>query len=88
MIPIGKSEATFVVAHATGDAVVPFEQGRMLAGLIPGARLVPLESRNHILLESEPAWHRFLEETRSFLAEDEEASTTAAPLRTAAGTGP
>ena len=23
---------------------------------IPGARFVPLESENHILLESEPAW--------------------------------
>jgi pimeloyl-ACP methyl ester carboxylesterase/DNA-binding winged helix-turn-helix (wHTH) protein len=60
-----------LVLHATGDAVVPFEQGRMLASLIPGARLVPLEGRNHILLESEPAWPRFLAEVRSFLAEDD-----------------
>jgi pimeloyl-ACP methyl ester carboxylesterase/DNA-binding winged helix-turn-helix (wHTH) protein len=58
-----------LVLHATGDAAVPFEQGRMLASLIPGARLVPLESRNHILLESEPAWPRFLAEVRAFLAE-------------------
>lgn len=59
-----------LVLHATGDAVVPFEQGRMLASLIPGARFVPLEGRNHVLLESEPAWPRFLEEVRGFLSQE------------------
>ena len=34
----------------------------------PGARFVPLESRNHILLEGEPAWGRFLAEVRDFLS--------------------
>ncbi|HEU4453064.1 MAG TPA: alpha/beta fold hydrolase [Longimicrobium sp.] len=62
--------APTLVLHVTGDAVVPFEQGRMLAGLIPDARFVPLEGRNHVILESEPAWPRFLEEVRGFLAED------------------
>jgi DNA-binding winged helix-turn-helix (wHTH) protein len=56
-----------LVLHATGDDAVPFEQGRLLAALIPGARFVPLEGKNHILLESEPAWARFLEETQAFL---------------------
>jgi pimeloyl-ACP methyl ester carboxylesterase len=56
-----------LVLHAVGDAMCPFENGRMLAALIPGARFVPLESRNHVLLESEPAWTRFLEEVRAFL---------------------
>lgn len=60
--------APTLVLHATGDAAVPFEQGRTFAALIPGARLVPLESRNHILLEDEPAWDRFREEVRAFLA--------------------
>ena len=62
-------QAPTLVLHAAGDAVVPFEQGRMLAGRIPGARFVPLESRNHILLDWEPAWPRFLAEVREFLAE-------------------
>jgi DNA-binding NarL/FixJ family response regulator len=53
--------------HARDDARVPFEEGRLFASLIPGARFVPLESRNHILLESEPAWPRFLEEVEAFL---------------------
>jgi len=59
--------APTLVLHATGDAAVPFEQGRELATLIPTARLVPLDSRNHILLEGEPAWARFQQEIRAFL---------------------
>jgi pimeloyl-ACP methyl ester carboxylesterase/DNA-binding CsgD family transcriptional regulator len=50
-----------VVVHARGDARIPFEQGRLLASEIPDARFVALESRNHILTESEPAWARFCE---------------------------
>lgn len=56
-----------LVLHARGDAMIPFETGRQLAALIPGARFVPLEGRNHVLLETEPAWSRFVEEVRSFL---------------------
>lgn len=56
-----------LVMHARGDARVPFEEGRLLAALVPGARFVPLESDNHVLLESEPAWGRFLAELRGFL---------------------
>ena len=56
-----------LVLHARHDAAIPFEEGRQLAALIPNARFVPLESRNHILLEEEPAWDQFLDEVRSFL---------------------
>ena len=63
--------APTLVLHGTGDAAVPFDQGRRLAALIPGARFVSLESQNHILLEDEPAWPRFLDEMRGFLAEDD-----------------
>jgi len=56
-----------LVLHARDDAAVPFEQGRQLAVSIPGARFVPLEGSNHILLEHEPAWSTFLTELRDFL---------------------
>jgi len=56
-----------LVMHARQDARVPFEAGRRMAAGIPGARFVPLESRNHLILESEPAFARFLEEMRAFL---------------------
>ena len=56
-----------LVLHADRDERVPFEEGRLIAGLIPEARFVPLESRNHLLLEHEPAWARWVEEVRAFL---------------------
>jgi pimeloyl-ACP methyl ester carboxylesterase len=53
--------------HARHDARVPFEYGRRMAAGIPGARFVPLESENHIMLEGEPALARFLEELKAFI---------------------
>ena len=58
-----------LVLHARVDAVVAFEHGRHIAAGIPGARFVPLDGQNHLILEHEPAWPRFLEEVRAFLAE-------------------
>ncbi|CAG0935836.1 serine/threonine-protein kinase PknK [Thermoflexales bacterium] len=57
-----------LVLHARGDMRIPFEEGRFLASIIPGARLVTLDSNNHILLEHEPAWQKFLSEVHEFLA--------------------
>ena len=57
-----------LVTHSRGDAVVPFEEGCRVAALIPGARFVPLNSKNHILLEDEPAWPALLTEMRNFLS--------------------
>jgi DNA-binding CsgD family transcriptional regulator len=48
-----------LVMHATGDLRVPFEDGRLMASLIPDAHFVPLESKNHLLLKSEPALAKF-----------------------------
>jgi pimeloyl-ACP methyl ester carboxylesterase/DNA-binding CsgD family transcriptional regulator len=60
--------ARTLVIHARGDRVVPVEEGRLMAALIPDARLVVLGSANHILLADEAAWGRFLTEFRAFLA--------------------
>jgi pimeloyl-ACP methyl ester carboxylesterase/DNA-binding CsgD family transcriptional regulator len=76
-----------LVLHARKDAAVPFEEGRRLAGLIPNARFVPLESNNHILLEREPAWQHFLLEVRRFLgtevADESHLELTPMPLKLA-----
>jgi pimeloyl-ACP methyl ester carboxylesterase/DNA-binding CsgD family transcriptional regulator len=56
-----------IVFHARGDGVSPFDEGRSLAALIPGARFVPLDSRNQFLIESEPAWEQFVSEFEHFL---------------------
>ncbi|MCI4364215.1 MAG: alpha/beta fold hydrolase [Thermoplasmata archaeon] len=56
-----------LVLHAKADRVVPFEQGRQLAAMIPGAKFIPLESENHVLLENEPAWTQFLDAISTFV---------------------
>lgn len=61
--------APTLVLHCRGDASAPFEQGRLIASRIPRARLVPLDSRNHVLLPRDPAWHVFVSEVRHFLRE-------------------
>lgn len=59
--------APTLVLHARGDEVAPVEEGRLLASGIPGAEFVELDSRNHVLLEHEPAWQRFQEAVLSFV---------------------
>jgi pimeloyl-ACP methyl ester carboxylesterase/DNA-binding CsgD family transcriptional regulator len=63
----GRLKVPTLVIHGLQDAIVPFSEGRLAAALIPQARFLPLESQNHVLLEDEPAWGRFLAEVRSFL---------------------
>lgn len=57
-----------LVTHVREDGRVPFVQGRELASLIPDARFVPLEGKNHVLLENEPAWQHFVDEFNGFLS--------------------
>jgi pimeloyl-ACP methyl ester carboxylesterase/DNA-binding CsgD family transcriptional regulator len=45
-----------LVLHSRDDLRVPFAEGRLLAAQIPGATLVTIDSRNHLLLSSEPGW--------------------------------
>jgi len=65
---LAKVTVPTLVMHARDDARVPFDAGRRLAAGIPGARFVSLPSRNHLILEDEPAFGRFLQEMRTFLA--------------------
>jgi pimeloyl-ACP methyl ester carboxylesterase/DNA-binding CsgD family transcriptional regulator len=65
-----------LVIHARDDEVIPAVEGRLLAAGIPGAEFVELDSRNHILLEHEPAWSRFQEAVLSFLRPDRSADQT------------
>ncbi len=59
-----------LVFHVTQDSLIPFKKGRQLASLIPGAQFVPLEGKNHVLLEDESAWPKFVTALRSFLSAD------------------
>ena len=68
---LGEVRTPTLVLHARDDDLVPVEEGRLLASGIAGAEFIELDSRNHILLEHEPAWQRFQEAVLAFLhAED------------------
>lgn len=56
-----------LVTHARDDAVALFAAGKELADGIPGARFVALDSRNHPIMEGDPASERFFEEIELFL---------------------
>lgn len=49
---------------------MPFDEGCKLAAAIPGARFLPLDSKNHVLLPNEPAWAVFQDELAAFLGRE------------------
>jgi len=59
-------QAPTLIIHARGDAVAPISEGRFLGAGIRGAQFIELDSANHILLESEPAWARLREAVLEF----------------------
>ncbi|WP_419914447.1 alpha/beta fold hydrolase [Hoeflea sp.] len=59
-----------IVFHSKGDQRIPLAQGRELAAGIKDAEFVPLESRNHILVDGEPALQVCTEKIRRFLEEN------------------
>ncbi|WP_116808438.1 alpha/beta fold hydrolase [Steroidobacter cummioxidans] len=55
-----------LVIHPVDDQVTPLNASRELASEIANAEFVQLESRNHVLLEHEPAWAQFKETVLEF----------------------
>jgi pimeloyl-ACP methyl ester carboxylesterase/DNA-binding winged helix-turn-helix (wHTH) protein len=56
-----------LVIHSRDEAVVPAQEGRLIASRIRGARFVELASRSHEVVPSEPAWQNFVDEVSKFL---------------------
>jgi pimeloyl-ACP methyl ester carboxylesterase/DNA-binding CsgD family transcriptional regulator len=56
-----------LILHSRDDDVIPIAEGHILAAGIPGAQFIELDSKNHILLEGEPAWERFCAEVVEFM---------------------
>jgi pimeloyl-ACP methyl ester carboxylesterase/DNA-binding CsgD family transcriptional regulator len=50
-----------LVVHGTGDLRIPFEEGRRIASLIPGAHFVSLETRSHLMTPGDPSWQKLLD---------------------------
>ena len=63
---LGKIRTPTLVIHSRGDEVISITEGHILAAGIPNAQFVELDSKNHVLLENEPAWQRFCDEVLSF----------------------
>ena len=63
---LGEVRTPTLVLHARDDDVAPIAEGHILAAGIPGSQFVELDSKNHILLENEPAWKRFCDEVLEF----------------------
>jgi len=57
-----------LVMNCRHDNLVPFEEGRRIATLIPNAKFVSLDSENHVPLPGEPAWQKFIAEMEAFLS--------------------
>jgi pimeloyl-ACP methyl ester carboxylesterase/DNA-binding CsgD family transcriptional regulator len=55
-----------LVIHGRGDLRIPFEEGRLVAGLIPDSRFVTLETRNHLIPQQDPAWRELLDAVAAF----------------------
>ncbi len=62
-----KVKCPTLVVHVDRDSVTPISEGRLMVSRISGARFVSLPSKNHILIESEPAWPLFVEELSRFM---------------------
>ena len=63
-----------LVTHLRDDAIVPFESGREVASLIPGAQLLSIEGRNHAFLLGDEAADIVAASMREFHATDLESS--------------
>ncbi len=60
-----------LVIHRRDDIMCPFDLGRELAALIPGARLLPLEGSNHLPLAGEPVIEQFVQAVEEFVGPSE-----------------
>ncbi len=56
-----------LVIHSRDDAVVPAQEGRLIASRIRGARFVEVPSRSHEVVPGDPAWQAFFDEISRFL---------------------
>ena len=57
-----------LVMHRRDDNAAPFEEGRLMASSIPGARFMAFEGGNHIPLRNEAMWPGFWSEVRAYAA--------------------
>jgi pimeloyl-ACP methyl ester carboxylesterase len=62
--------APTLVIHRRGDRMVPFQFGREMAALIPGARLLAVDGSDHLFVPGDPRNDQIAEVVRQFLYEN------------------
>ena len=72
---LAASGARVLIVHGENDAIVPVNNSRKLAAMLPGAKLVVMPGVGHMPHEEEP--EGFLEEVRTFLNQHENEGTGA-----------
>jgi pimeloyl-ACP methyl ester carboxylesterase len=68
-----KIEAPTLIMHSRGDRIIPPSCSETLAAQIPDAKLVIIDSENHIPLEHDKGWPAARAALRSFLKASERA---------------
>lgn len=68
-----------LVMHVSGDQLIHATQGRSLAGLIPGARFVPVPGDYHLPMPGDGAFDQVLTEALAFLGADQIAKVSLTP---------
>ena len=64
---LSKLQVPTIIFHCTDDARVPISEGKFLAANIENSKFVPIQSKNHILLETDEGWNLFKKEMDNFL---------------------
>lgn len=65
-----------LVLHSPDDALIPFEEGRLIATKIQGALLEPFSSPNHQPLPGEPAFEQVMQRIDEFLGGQPDSAAT------------
>jgi len=65
---LSRVQAPTLVIHASNDSVHPLSQGRLIAGKIPNAEFMMVESNNHIALPQDDVWGEMVQATTAFIS--------------------
>jgi pimeloyl-ACP methyl ester carboxylesterase len=56
-----------LVIQSTGDSIAPLSEAKLIASKIDEAKLVTLNSNNHMVFRNEPGFQRLIDSVRNFL---------------------
>jgi pimeloyl-ACP methyl ester carboxylesterase/predicted Ser/Thr protein kinase len=63
---LGTMKTPSLIIHCREDRIVPFEEGRLMASLIPGAKFLPFPTRTHYFPLDDELTYRMAEEIERF----------------------